>query len=129
MPVYEEMKRRLLSSYIIWTYDTPIDLQDCEHEKNIRQARSWAYLGDDSDNLIVYDLTDSRRRAIVHSCLMALHTVSTNDAILLVCSIIFRQVWNDRHLRDSSRPFVWRRQVRNTSYISCSRFDDYIAEH
>jgi transposase len=62
MPIYEEMKRRVLSSYIIWTDDTPIDLQDRDHEKNIRQARIWAYLGDDSNNLIVYDFTDSRRR-------------------------------------------------------------------
>ncbi len=61
-PIYEEMKRRILSSKIIWTDDTPVDLQDREHEKNIRQARIWAYLGDEDNNLLVYDFTDSRKR-------------------------------------------------------------------
>lgn len=44
MPIYEEMKSRVLNSHVIWTDDTPVDLQDREHENNIRQARIWAYL-------------------------------------------------------------------------------------
>lgn len=62
MPIYEEMKSRVLNSHVIWTDDTPVDLQDREHENNIRQARIWAYLGDADNNLVVYDFTDSRRR-------------------------------------------------------------------
>jgi hypothetical protein len=42
-------------------------LQDREHEKNIREGRIWAYLGDANNNLIAYDFTDSRKRAIPYS--------------------------------------------------------------
>ncbi len=61
-PIYERMKERILKSRIIWTDDTPVDLQDREHENNIRKARIWAYLGDANNNLTVYDFTDSRKR-------------------------------------------------------------------
>jgi transposase len=61
-PIYERMKERILQSRIIWTDDTPVDLQDRDHEDNIRKARIWAYLGDANNNLTVYDFTDSRKR-------------------------------------------------------------------
>ena len=31
-PIYEQMKRRILSSRVIWTDDTPVDLQDREYD-------------------------------------------------------------------------------------------------
>jgi transposase len=62
LPVYERMKQRVLSSRIIWTDDTPVDMQDRTHEKNIRQARVWVYVGDCKNDLTVYDFTDSRKR-------------------------------------------------------------------
>ena len=61
-PIYDRMKERVLSSRIIWTDDTPVDLQDRQHENNILTARIWAYLGDIDNNLTVYDFTDSRKR-------------------------------------------------------------------
>lgn len=62
LPIYERMKERVLTSRVIWTDDTPVDLQDRTHENNIRQARWWAYLGDRNNELAVFDFTDSRKR-------------------------------------------------------------------
>lgn len=61
-PLYERMKWRVLTSRIIWTDDTPVDMQDRNHEKNIREARTWVYIGDQDNALTVYDFTDSRKR-------------------------------------------------------------------
>jgi len=61
-PVYERMKARVLGSRIIWTDDTPVKLQDRAHEKNMREARIWVYIGDEQNRYTVYDFTDSRKR-------------------------------------------------------------------
>ena len=61
-PIYDEMKRKILRSKVIWTDDTSVYLQDRKQEKNIRQARILAYLGDAENNLLIYDFTDSRKR-------------------------------------------------------------------
>lgn len=61
-PVYDLMKQRVLQSRVIWTDDTPVKLQDREHEKNIREARIWVYLGDEKNKFTVYDFTPTRKR-------------------------------------------------------------------
>lgn len=61
-PLYERMKQRVLGSRVIWTDDTPIKMQDRLHDKNIREARVWVYLGDAKNAFTVFDFTDSRRR-------------------------------------------------------------------
>jgi len=62
LPIYERMKQLVRNSDIIWTDDTPVKLQDREHEKNIRTARVWVYIGDEKNPLTVFDFTDSRKR-------------------------------------------------------------------
>lgn len=62
LPLYEQMKNRVLQSKVIWTDDTPVKVQDREHEKNIREGRVWAYLGDQKNPFTVYDFTKSRKR-------------------------------------------------------------------
>lgn len=61
-PVYERMKARVLDSRIIWTDDTPVKLQDRTHDRNMREARIWVYIGDENNRYTVYDFTDSRKR-------------------------------------------------------------------
>lgn len=61
-PLYERMKERVMASRIVWTDDTPIDLQDRQHEKNMREARIWVYIGDKDNKYTIYDFTDSRKR-------------------------------------------------------------------
>lgn len=62
MPVYERMKERVLESRVIWTDDTPVKMQDRSHEKNMRTARVWVYLGDRLNPYAVFDFTESRKR-------------------------------------------------------------------
>jgi transposase len=61
-PIYDRMKSRVLESRVIWTDDTPVDMQDRSHPRNIREARVWTYLGDCNNRLAVFDFTESRRR-------------------------------------------------------------------
>ena len=61
-PLYGCMKEKVLASRIIWTDDTPVDLQDRQDERNMREARIWVYLGDNENKFTVYDFTDSRKR-------------------------------------------------------------------
>jgi transposase len=60
--LYQRMVERVLQSEIIWTDDTPVRMQDRTHEKNIRNARVWAYLGDKENPFTVFDFTESRKR-------------------------------------------------------------------
>jgi transposase len=60
--LYEHMKKRVLSSRIIWTDDTPVKLQDRDDERNMREARIWVYIGDGENRFTIYDFTDSRKR-------------------------------------------------------------------
>ena len=62
MPLYKIIGQRVLDSRIIWTDDTPVDLQDRDHERNIREARLWAYIGDKENPFIYFDFTESRKR-------------------------------------------------------------------
>ena len=61
-PLYERMAERVRQSEIIWTDDTPVKMQDRNHEKNMRNARVWAYLGDEKNPFTVFDFTESRKR-------------------------------------------------------------------
>ena len=61
-PLYDVMKAEVLSSQIIWTDDTPVKMQDRNHEKNIREARVWTYSGDRRHYFTVFDFTESRKR-------------------------------------------------------------------
>src|SRR5262249_39669966 len=56
------LKERVLDSQIIWTDDTPVDLQDRNHEENIVEARIWTYIGDRNNDFTVFDFTDSHKR-------------------------------------------------------------------
>jgi transposase len=56
-PLYARMVERVLQSEVIWTDDTPVKMQDREHEKNIRTARAWAYIGDSANPYTVFDFT------------------------------------------------------------------------
>lgn len=62
LPLYDLMKQRVLGSQVIWTDDTPIKMQDREHERNIRNARVWVYIGDKQNPYTVFDFTESRSR-------------------------------------------------------------------
>lgn len=62
LPIYERMKELVRSSKVIWTDDTPMKLQDRDHERNIRTGRVWVYIGDAVNPLTVFDFTDSRKR-------------------------------------------------------------------
>lgn len=61
-PLYELMRTEVLASKVIHTDDTPVDVQDRNHEMNIRQGRVWVYSGDEDHPYIVYDYTQSRKR-------------------------------------------------------------------
>ena len=60
-PLYELMKRRVLSSRIIHTDDTQVKLIDRDLG-GTRLARFWAYVGDVRNPYSVYDFTESRKR-------------------------------------------------------------------
>jgi len=59
-PIVEEMKIRVLTSYVIHTDDTPITVIDPTHKNGSRTGRLWVYLGDEGE--AVFDFTMSRRR-------------------------------------------------------------------
>jgi len=61
-PLYMLMKAEVLRSQIIWTDDTPVKMQDRSHDKNIREARVWVYIGDRLHSFTVFDFTESRKR-------------------------------------------------------------------
>jgi transposase len=60
-PLYERMKQRVLSSFVIHTDDTSVKLLDFTLHQ-ARTARFWAYIGDGRNPYSVYDFTDSRSR-------------------------------------------------------------------
>lgn len=62
LPLWHRMKDRVLLSRVIWTDDTPVKVQDRQHEKNIRQGRIWVYLGDAKNPFTIFEFTDSRKR-------------------------------------------------------------------
>ena len=59
-PVVKAMLRRVLSSKVIGTDDTPVAVQDHSGEGS-KTGRLWAYLGDRDNPFVVYDYTPDRR--------------------------------------------------------------------
>ena len=60
-PLYNEMKKRALSSKVLQTDDTPVNVLDPELTRT-RTGRLWAYVGDDDHPYTVYDYTPNRSR-------------------------------------------------------------------
>jgi transposase len=61
-PLYERLKRHVLSSKVVGTDDTPVKVLD----RTLRQARTgriWPYVGDREHPSVVYDYTATRERA------------------------------------------------------------------
>jgi transposase len=59
--LYDLMARRVLSSRMIHTDDTPVPVLD-PSLPHTRTGRFWAYLGDGRNPYVVYDYTPSRQR-------------------------------------------------------------------
>lgn len=55
-PIVKAMTRRVLSSKVIGTDDTPVTVQD-HAGKGSKTARLWAYIGDRDNRFVVYDYT------------------------------------------------------------------------
>jgi transposase len=60
-PLFEEMKKRVLSSKVMQTDDTPVGVLDPELTKT-RTGRIWTYVGDGEHPYTVYDYTPNRSR-------------------------------------------------------------------
>lgn len=60
-PLYLLLKRRVLSSQVLWTDDTPTPVLDPLEDKT-KTGRFWAYLGDALHPYTVYDFTMTRGR-------------------------------------------------------------------
>ncbi len=60
-PLYELMKKRVLGSKVVHTDDTPVKVQDNNHNK-CRQGRIWVYMGDGENPYNVFDYTTNRSR-------------------------------------------------------------------
>ncbi|MCP5116139.1 MAG: IS66 family transposase, partial [bacterium] len=61
-PLYELMKQEVLSSKVVQTDDTPVNVLDPELPRT-RTGRIWTYIGDDDHPYTVYDYTPNRSRA------------------------------------------------------------------
>ena len=61
-PLYEQLKRRVLSSKVVGTDDTPVKVLDRKLPQ-ARKARIWPYVGDRDHPAVVYDYTATRERA------------------------------------------------------------------
>jgi transposase len=61
-PLYERMKRFVLSSKVVGTDDTPVKVLDRQLPK-ARTGRIWPYRGDRDHPAVVYDYTPTRERA------------------------------------------------------------------
>lgn len=60
-PVVKAMTRRVLSSKVIGTDDTPVTVQD-HAGKGAKMGRLWAYFGDRDNPFVIYDYTPDRSR-------------------------------------------------------------------
>ena len=60
-PLFEEMKKRVLSSKVMQTDDTPVGVLDPELTKT-KTGRIWTYVGDGEHPYTVYDYTPNRSR-------------------------------------------------------------------
>jgi transposase len=61
-PLYERLKRHVLSSKVVGTDDTPVKVLD-RKLRQARKARIWPYVGDRDHPAVVYDYTATRERA------------------------------------------------------------------
>ncbi len=61
-PLYERMKREVLSSKVVGTDDTPVNVLDRSRSRS-RVGRIWTYVGDGRHPYTVYDYTPNRSRA------------------------------------------------------------------
>jgi transposase len=61
-PLYERLKRHVLSSKVIGTDDTPVKVLDRKLPQ-ARKGRIWPYVGDRDHVAVVYDYTATRERA------------------------------------------------------------------
>lgn len=59
-PVYEELKRQVLASGVIFTDDTPVTIARPSAGEGSRPGRVWCYV--DRDDQVVYDFTETRKR-------------------------------------------------------------------
>ena len=61
-PLYQRLKRHVLSSKVVGTDDTPVKVLD-RKLKQARKGRIWPYVGDPDHPAVVYDYTATRERA------------------------------------------------------------------
>lgn len=61
-PLYETLKRFVLSSKVVGTDDTPVKVLD-RQLPHTRKGRIWPYVGDEDHPAVVYDYTATRERA------------------------------------------------------------------
>jgi transposase len=61
-PLYERLKRHVLSSKVVGTDDTPVKVLDRTLQQT-RKGRIWPYVGDRDHPSVVYDYTATRERA------------------------------------------------------------------
>lgn len=61
-PLHELMKQEVLSSKVVQTDDTPVNVLDPELPRT-RTGRIWTYVGDEPHPYTVYDYTPNRSRA------------------------------------------------------------------
>jgi len=61
-PLYERLKRHVLSSKVVGTDDTPVKVLD-RKLKQARKGRIWPYVGDRDHPAVIYDYTATRERA------------------------------------------------------------------
>ena len=61
-PLYERLKRFVLSSVVVGTDDTPVKVLDRAWNKT-RRGRIWPYRGDRDHPAVVFDYTPTRERA------------------------------------------------------------------
>jgi len=63
VPLHTLMQTRVVTSSWLHTDDTPVDVQDRAHAKNMKQGRFWVYSGDDEHPYDVFDYTPNRQAA------------------------------------------------------------------
>jgi len=61
-PLCDELKRRVMSSSVIWTDDSPVKIRDPDVKKRMPESRMWTYRGDSSNPYIFFDFTRTRKR-------------------------------------------------------------------
>jgi transposase len=78
-PIYEAMKRDVLSSEVMFSDDTPVRLLEPGLGKT-RQARAWSYCGDLLHRQIVYEFTQTREQKWPQAFLKGFQGVLQVDA-------------------------------------------------